>query len=469
MTFEQALDYLQSRVNYENLTGYKTQKVFKLQRMKDLVQRLGHPERQVPCLHVAGSQGKGSTCALTYSILKAAGYRVGLYTSPHLSSFLERFRVSNTGSSPFGSPSADSDETLSEKDFARIVSGLAPEINAYEQTLGAGEKLTFFEVTTLVAFKYFAERRLDVALYEVGLGGRLDSTNVVEPVACGITRISREHVKALGFSLIRIGTEKLGIVKPGVPVVTSPQWKSVAKLTQQIAEAQNAPLYWVGQDIKTESLAMTQNAQTFRVKGLDADYGTLRMPLLGEHQAENAGVAIGLAELFARFKKKPLGVRAVIKGVQEVQWPGRMEVWAGPPRIILDTAHTVVGVTALRKAVSRMPGTRRIVLVLGICRDKLVRQICQSLVPAASAIVLTQPNNPRALSVGELADNLPSSRIPVRIRESVPEALEEALSVARNYGEDTTILVTGSIFVVGEARDWLKESFPIPERAAHWS
>lgn len=372
-----------------------------LERMREVCRILGHPERELRCIHVAGTNGKGSVCAMTEAALNAAGHRTGLYTSPHLISPTERIRIGG----------AD----VSEAGFARTFNFI------HEAVRDMPEHPTYFETITAMAFVLFREANCDYAVLEVGLGGRLDATNVIDPLLCAITPISVDHQSYLGADVTAIAGEKAGILKPGVPAIIAPQPAEAMAAIQQRAGEIGAPLRFVdGND--------------------ELGYAPA---LLGRHQVTNA--------LTARSLLRELGVdeSAIRHGIEHTQWPGRLERMQTKPEIFLDGAHNQAGAAALADFIRSYAGDRRIWIVFGVMRDKDVRPITDLLFPLAAEVIATAPAMERALPPGEIPAP-PGSRIAASIRDALQ-------IVNREAGSGDLVFITGSLFLVGEARALLTE------------
>lgn len=446
-------NYLDSFINYERYLGKIVPDSFNLDRMRALLRLLGNPHQSLQCIHVAGSKGKGSTCAMTAEILKHAGYAVGLYTSPHISEARERVRVlSSRGPSAGGDPREIFPDAITEAEFAQTLNEMKPaieQIRAREQTLGC---LTFFEVFTALALFYFHKRQVDFAVLETGLGGRLDATNVVEALVCALTPISLEHTHFLGNTISAIAREKAAIIKsPEQKVVIAPQLSAAEDVLAKRSEEFGISPLWIRREMKCMSLAQNMEYQTFSIARGKNQYANLRCPLLGSHQIENAAAAIGIIECLAESGFK-IPKEAVSQGLKEIFWPGRLEIVRKDPLVILDCAHTAGSCRLLANTLEEIsPGTKA-VLVLGISADKDKDAICRELRPLAAEVILTRADHPRAADFSaEDAGRLFPGRESV-VTRSVKEALKVALA---KTPQDGMLLVTGSIFVVAEARGYL--------------
>ena len=391
-----------------------------------LMDLMGGPQGKFPTVHVAGTNGKGSTAVFIASMLMSAGYRVGLYTSPHLVSFTERIRVGGT--------------PISE---ARVV-----ELAARVREGSGAMNPTFFEVTTAVAFSYFAEEGVDIAVVEVGMGGRLDSTNVITPLVSVITNIDIEHTEFLGTTLEQIAGEKAGIIKPGVPVVTGAVQPEAAGVIEREAAAKGSPVFRLPREFRPENV-LNGREQVFDYRGMKAAYRGLRVGMLGRHQVDNASLALAAVECL-RNAEVSVDETAIRLGLERAQWEGRMERVAQGPDIYLDGAHNPASAKKLAGTIrALLPAYRKLVLVIGILGDKDVGGIVREIVPLADRVVVTRPQYARALDVQALAAEVRKLHGAVSTAETVGEAIKQAREGA---SREDLILVTGSLYVVGDAR-----------------
>jgi dihydrofolate synthase / folylpolyglutamate synthase len=380
-----------------------------LERITRLLDALGNPQQAFRSVHVAGTNGKGSTCAMIEAGLRAAGLRTALYTSPHLVEPTERIQIDG--------------RAVSQERFARAF-GLVHE--TAEQLLSAGQidlHPTYFETVTAMAFLIQAQERVDIAVQEVGLGGRLDATNVVQPVLCVITRIDFDHQNFLGDTLAQIAAEKAGILKPGVPAVFAEQVPEAEAVLRQHAQGP----YTMSRDCAISDLLIDARGSRFRLGPVE-----IICPLAGEHQVENARTAA--------IALQQLGVSPA--GIANTRWPARLERVAEQPEIILDGAHNPGGVRALVNYIQRFYSGRNIWIVYGALRDKAVAEMTSLLFPLAHRVVLTAPANSRALAPENIA--APGA--------TITHSVGEALGVLREARSDDVVFITGSLFVAGEAR-----------------
>jgi dihydrofolate synthase/folylpolyglutamate synthase len=397
-----------------------------------LLNHLGDPHRRFRSAHVAGTNGKGSVTAMTAEVLQEAGYVTGLYTSPHLVDFRERIRVNG--------------RCITEGAMLR----LAEEVREFaERSSAPEERLTFFDLTTAIAFAHFADEGIEVAAVEVGMGGRLDATNVLVPDACAITKIGLEHTAYLGNTIEAIAGEKAGIIKDGVPVVSIEQDDRALLVFREMAAQRGAPLKVVGRDVSFQIVSSTMDGTEVWVEELGS---VVQLPLLGRYQGENCALACGLlTELMRRGLYIP--DEAVFGGMSKVQWPGRMEIVSRCPTVMLDVTHTPDGAREVSSEVSRLLGDQ-IILVLGVLNDKDLHCIARWFGPLARAAVATAPATRRAFSPSVVAEALRPHCPAVEVVDGVPAAVDRAASLA---SADNAVLVTGSLYTVGEAYRWLDE------------
>jgi dihydrofolate synthase/folylpolyglutamate synthase len=401
-----------------------------LETMTALMGRLGMPQTKYRTLHIAGTNGKGSTAAMTAAILQAAGYRVGLYTSPHLVDFRERIRVN-------GEMIAESQVTqLTERIQTFCLPDLSP---------------TFFEYTTAMAFQHFADSGVDVAVLEVGLGGRFDATNVVTPLACAVTTIGLDHQEYLGTTLASIAFEKAGIIKQEVPVVLGRLDDEARRTIEQVAKERQAPVFRLQEDFRTEG----KGTEDFSYRGMGFHYDELACALEGRHQLDNAACAVALLGAAA-----PQGIavtaEAVRAGLLAVDWAGRLEVVDHDPTILLDGAHNPAAARVLAHYLTEYAEShpsRPVVLVLGMMRDKDHRGFVEPLKGLVDEVVLTQADLPRSFTAQELRAALDG----VLPHSHVMSSLGEAMALARQLATpEGLICVTGSLMLVGECKAWIR-------------
>jgi dihydrofolate synthase / folylpolyglutamate synthase len=436
MDYRSAVDFILSFADYERAP--RSAMVFDLRRLFQLLERLGNPQAGPLPVHVAGTKGKGSTAAMIASILEAAGYRTGLYTSPHLFSINERIQID-------GKP-------ISGEDFARLVETLIPEVEAVNRVAEYG-RLTTFELLTALAFLFFREKEADVAVLETGLGGRLDATNVVGPGVSVITSISYDHTDVLGDTLAKIAGEKAGIIKPGSVVVSAPQPPEAMAVIERVCRERGVRLVRIGEAVTWRPGNFSPQEQRFELAGLRGRY-ELVLPLLGEHQLENAAVAVAAVELLADRGVGVSGENIVI-GLARVRWPGRLQVLRENPWVIADCAHNAYSMGKLVAALRRYFSFDRATFVLGVSADKDITGMAAELAALPARIIVTGARHPRALRPDRLAAEFSRRGMAVREVPAVAGAVDLALADA---GAGDLVCITGSVFVVAEAMEHLVDA-----------
>jgi len=426
MAFQETIEYLFGLQKY----GIK----FGLTNSALLMERMNEPHRRFRSVHIAGTNGKGSTASFLDSMLRAAGYRVGLYTSPHLVSFTERIRID-------GMPVSEQQVVKLADRVRQCAAGTGPD---GREALSP----TFFEVTTAMAFTCFAESAVDIAVIETGMGGRLDSTNVIMPLVSVITNIDLEHTEFLGPTLAAIAGEKAGIIKPGIPVVTCTVQPEAVAVLEKEAARKAAPLYRLAKDFGPDRISPGV-FPSFDYRGIAVNYSGLRTNLLGRHQVTNASLALAAVECLAAAGVS-VSERAVRSGLEQAAWPGRLEQAGSRPDIYLDGAHNPASAAVLAEALGELKrGKGRLVLVLGILRDKDHRRIIERLVPLADRVIVTKPQYDRAMDIRALAGEVRILQTDVTTADSVSAAINLARGSA---SEDDLIVITGSLYTVGDAR-----------------
>ena len=423
--YQKSIRYLYSLQKY----GIK----FGLSKTSNLLKALGNPHKGQKYIHIAGTNGKGSVAAFLASILKRAGLNVGLYSSPHLVRFTERFRINDT-------------EITQEKATALI--------NELRDIFVPAEPPTFFEATTALALAYFARENTDVAIMEVGMGGRLDATNVITPMVSIITNIAMEHQFFLGSRLIDIAGEKAGIIKKGIDVITGVSQKGVISLLEDIAIDKKAPLWRVGKDIRYR-----QTGSGLHYYGIKLHYKRLHLGLKGKFQNRNAAIALAVIE---RLEEKGLKVssRDICQGLAGTLWPGRMQVVAKDPTVMLDGAHNPSAIKALAESINTGFNYRHLILVIGVMKDKEIGRMLSTIVPLSDYVIYTRPvyhraANPKALM--EKAENLGK---PGEVISLLADALDRAREMASPLD---LILICGSLFTVGEAMTYFDPEGCMPK------
>lgn len=427
ITYSEAIDYIYDLTKYGIKLGLKN--------INYLLYLLGEPHKKLKIIHVAGTNGKGSTCSSISSILQSDGYKVGLYTSPHLVDFAERIKINH--------------KPIDRKKVSELLERIKPYIEKVANTPSYNHP-TFFEVITSMAFLYFFEEQVDFLVLEVGLGGRLDATNVCEPLISVITHIDYDHMDQLGNSLQEIAREKGGIIKPEGIVISSNQYEEVYNEIKKIAEEKNSLIYSVGREINYKIVKSDIKGVIFDLKGIYHEYKNLHTPLLGRHQADNSATAITAIEAL-KIRGVNITEKAIRVGLEKVKWTGRLEIIQHKPILILDGAHNPNGVKVVRDALKEIFSYHRLILVLAIFADKDYKKMIQIIVPNADLIIATKTENSRATSpriiAKEAAQYIDQNKIIVT--ENIPQAINCALS---NSKEDDLICITGSLYTVGEAK-----------------
>jgi dihydrofolate synthase/folylpolyglutamate synthase len=390
-----------------------------------LLARLGLPYQEGRYVHIAGTNGKGSVAAMLSAILTRAGYPVGLYTSPHLVSFQERYRLR--------------DQEVSADRLLAL-------INEVRAAVDDTELPTFFEFATAMAFLYFHQAGAAPIILETGMGGRLDATNIVQPLVAVITNIARDHEEHLGEGLLAIAGEKAGIIKPGVPLVTYARQKQVRGLFRHRCQEVGAPFYQGGVDFKSRG----KSGGTLDYFGLEQQLPGLTLSLKGRHQYSNAAVTLAVAELLNR-NGFPLSETVVREGLKEARWPGRLEQLPQDPRILLDGAHNPAAALILSQNLKHSRTNGRLILVMGVMADKDVDAILARLLPLAQTVIFTQPRYFRAAATRDLARRAQPYGLEILQTPRVATAVQQAQSLA---GPEDRIVITGSLYTVGEAKEY---------------
>jgi dihydrofolate synthase/folylpolyglutamate synthase len=441
-SYNQALDYLYSFVDYSLKHASELAKAdFNLDRMFALMDSLGNPQNRYPIIHVAGTKGKGSTSALCASALQAAGYTVGLYTSPHLEDYVERIQIN-------GAP-------ISHEQLVELVE----EIKSHVAKI---EKLTTFEITTALAFMAFAKYGVNAAVFEVGLGGRLDATNIVTPKVSVITSLSYDHMAVLGNTLTLIAGEKAGIIKQGVPVVSSPQKDEARVVFERVAKLNNSELTLVGRDVKFDLVDSSLEGQKFALSAVEAhsvkssfDYAQdvmFNIPLLGSHQIENAATAYAAL----RSSGIPITDEQIQKGFSQVKWRARFEVARREPPVIFDSAHNQDSFEKLRETLDAYFPDKKVYLIFGASEDKNIPGMFTALLPKIQKIIITRADHPRALEVERIQQLANQAGAESDVVVPVGAALSRALELSVKDG--SIVLSAGSMFVTAEVMSAWKQT-----------
>ncbi len=439
MDYSEALRYLMTLGRELAAPSHARATKFELTNIRALTARMDNPQSKFRSIHIAGTNGKGSTAAMVESILRHAGYRTGLYTSPHLERINERIRING--------------DEISDEDFAAAFTRLHQLI---EQMLGTGELAahpTFFECVTAMAMDVFAREAVDFAVLEVGMGGRLDATNVVMPEVAVITQIDFDHENFLGHSIAEIAGEKAGIIKRGAPVVSAAENIEAARVIRQRATEMNAPLIEIDSSYRVEQITARDGFYTAIVEDAgmpDAQRITLKLSLAGRYQVRNAITALAAARLLAG-RGFHVSEEAIAEGIARVRWPGRLERVSERPTIFLDGTHNPAGAREVAAFWREHLAGRRIHLVYGSVRDKSVDEIAGLLFPLAASVIVTAPKQPRALSAEALAEMTSHLAPRLAIVPDPGEAVERALATA---APEDVVFATGSLYLVGDLRRW---------------
>lgn len=439
MDYQQAIDYINSYTDYEKVGMPHDPDFYDLRRVDELLSLLGNPHRKAASVHITGTNGKGSVGVMIASALTAAGYKTGLYTSPHFHTWRERVRVDG--------------ELISEDEMARLVTELKPQVEAVNERATYG-KLTTFEFLTVLAFACFGQRGADFQVLEVGLGGKYDATSVITPLVAVITPISYDHTDVLGSTLTQITAEKCGIIKPDGTVVTAPQPPEAAGAITDVCRQRRARLVTVGKDVTWQGLSFALDGQRLRVQG-KVSY-ELFLPLLGEHQMVNAATAVAALEVLAD-KGFSIPRESVVKGFEQVSWPGRFHILRRHPLLVVDGGHNVGAAQSLTRSIKQYLDYGRAILVMGTSRDKDLEGLVAELAPVFNQVIVTRSCHPRALEPEPLAAAFARHGVKAQSAEGVPAALSRALGLA---GEDDLVCVAGSLFVVAEAIEAVAGLFP---------
>jgi dihydrofolate synthase/folylpolyglutamate synthase len=416
--YQKSLDYL-----------YRLEKfgmIFGLTQVERILNAIGNPHKEIQVIHIGGTNGKGSTAAMMSSILQKEGYRVGLYTSPHLIRFTERIKVNG--------------KEIEEEEVAALTERMRKEIEA----AGINLPFTFFDFTTAMALYYFNQRWVDLAILEVGLGGRLDSTNVVDPLISIITNIAKDHEGYLGKTISKIAREKAGIIKKGRPLITAATQPPVLRLFSTLCQEKGSPYFRVGKEFRY----VRGEDGDFDYEGLNRKLWSIHLTLKGFHQVINATTALGAMEVLEDLGY-PVSTTAMMDGLREVDWPGRLEMVSSSPRVLLDGAHNPAGALVLKESLEKEFQYHRLILLIGIMKDKDIQSMLHLLAPLADHIILTKPHTDRATPPMLLKKALDQNGEKAEIAEDLKDAIERGLSLTQ---EEDLLCITGSLYTVGEAR-----------------
>jgi dihydrofolate synthase/folylpolyglutamate synthase len=438
MEYSAAVKYLAGLTDYEisPATAYNSAN-FDLRRVETLLRELGQPHGGRKTVHIAGTKGKGSTAAMMSSILVSAGICTGLFTSPHLYTWQERIAVN-------GRP-------VTKRDFARLAVAVRTHIQTINMEARFG-KITTFEALTAMAFLYFRDKGAAFQVLETGMGGRLDATNVADPDVCILTSISFDHTQVLGNTLAKIATEKAGIIKPGCTVISAPQEPAVLEVIKERCRLSGSKLVLAGKDINWKRLSGNLDGQTFTVRGGDASY-KLHIPLLGDHQLENACLAVAAAEVLRRHGTG-ITREHIMRGLDSVKWPARLQVLQRAPLLVIDGAHNAYSMNALVESVRRYFPYKKLLLIFGSSNDKDIDGMAGALAGFAGDVIITSSGHPRAAAAQQLARVFRQHGISADIKPDARAALSAALAAS---GEEDLILATGSLFLAAEIGSLFRE------------
>lgn len=436
ITYEQAIEYIESFIDYERIAAPYDPFGWKLERVERLLELLDNPHKKLKVIHIAGTKGKGSTSAIISSILKSAGYKVGLYTSPHLVTFRERIAIN--------------DGMISRDQVCEMVEYVKPYVEKLRQREDTIGKISFFDVYTAIALLFFEVQKVDFAVVEVGMGGRLDATNVVKPLVSVITPISYDHMLSLGNTLTAIAGEKAGIIKENGYVVSAPQELEALKVIKDTCKQKNALLFQVGQDFVYEK-ALTGAFNEFNIYGIFGKYEHLTVQMLGEHQIINVTTAVGAIECL-RFYGIKIPSMSIKEGIFNAKMRARVEVVQHNPIIIIDVAHNAASAKALSETIKKTFGYQKLILILGVSLHKDVKGMGEYLCPIADKIILTKVDNPRAMSPEAIKEELKDFHNDFIITENTQSAIQIARSMATPLD---LICITGSFYLAGEAMEAL--------------
>lgn len=436
-TYQQAIEYLFERTDYEGQRKLRYNvTTFDLDRMNKFLKAIGNPHKKIKTVHIAGTKGKGSTATMLSKMIEANGYSVGLYTSPHVMTLHERIAVNS--------------EMIDKKIMVTLLNRLHPVI---EKFASKDDAPTFFEIMTALAFLHFVDSEVDLAVIETGVGGRLDSTNVVEPEVVGITSISIDHQNLLGTTLSSIAKEKAGVIKKGIPVVTVFQEPEAMRILKKLATSQKAPLAVTGKDIdfsyRFESSREDGPHTRLCLTTEKSRFEHLRVPLPGEHQAINCGLALAMLDTL-KTKGYTFDDEKSISGLREVNLPGRMEMVSSDPRILVDAAHNAASIRALMQAIGQHVPYDSMIIIFGCNSDKDVRGMLTELQYGADKVIFTRSNSPKAVFPSDLAEMY--TELCGKMCQTAL-SLKEAIRMAGSaVSREDLICVAGSFYLVGQTK-----------------
>lgn len=438
-TYDQALDFIYSQIDF-SLTKQQrySEEVFNLDRMYQFMDQLGNPQNAYKTIHVAGTKGKGSISAMIASVLVSAGYKTGFYSSPHMLDYTERIQVNGI--------------SIEQDDFLEIVNDIYPIIQDVHG-------LTTFEITTGIAFQYFMKKKVDFGVIEVGLGGRLDATNIIVPEISVIASISLDHTAILGDTIEAIAAEKAGIIKKGVPVVVSPQKQSVMRVFEEKAEQEDAQIFQNTDLVEYHSRSSTLASQEFTITfpativnkehSAELQHIQMQIPLLGKHQMENAGTAFCTIKLL-QSKGFEITDENIQNGLRNVSWPGRFEILQQHPFVIIDAAHNNESSLRLIDTIQELFPSQKITLIFGASEDKDIEGMLRNFAQISKMVIFTKSTHPRAAEPEKMQRLLRSPLCDTIIIKDVQDALDFALQEAK---DEEIIVASGSIFIAAAVRE----------------
>ena len=430
--YQEALDYLYSFIDFSLTKNLRySEEKFDLSRMIALMDLIENPQNDFDVIHVAGTKGKGSTCAMIASILIAQGYRVGLYTSPHMIDFSERIQIDNL--------------QINHADFVELIGDLRDDIERVRN-------ISTFEITTALAFKYFSNKNVDIAIVEVGMGGRLDATNIVDPLLTVITSISLDHTNILGDTIPKIAYEKAGIIKKGIPVVLGRQTQEAKNVIFDVAKRNESPIMDVFNQYHWEQKAYSLDSQQFKIIQLNQRIQSLTifdMKLLGDHQLDNATTAYAVIDHLREHYE--ISENSVKKGFQNTRWPGRFEIICKEPLIIVDGAHNPDSFEKLSQTIEKFLNGLNITLIFGASEDKDIGEMIRYISPYVDSIIFTKSDHPRAMTEKEIKERLGMMVPEPFIFCGIDELIDETIK-----NEKGTYIASGSIFIAGAVKEILQ-------------
>ncbi|HAS05104.1 MAG TPA: bifunctional folylpolyglutamate synthase/dihydrofolate synthase [Dehalococcoidia bacterium] len=445
LSYRQSIKYIYSFSDYETTHKLHDSVSYDLRRVEELMGLLGNPHLKAKSVHIAGTKGKGSVAAMVSSVLTASGYKTGLYISPHLIDIRERFQIGGN--------------MISEAEFTDIIDEIKSAVDAVNRLATYG-LLTTFEIMTALCFVFFTRHNVDFRVVEVGLGGRLDATNVITPDICVITPVNLDHTDVLGDTIAKIAAEKAGIIKEGIPVVSAPQPDEAMRIIEDECLVHNSPLIKVGTDIIWQEACFNPEKLQLAIKGRLNDY-RLSIPLVGCCQMENAATAVAALEVLIEkgFNISPL---TISEGMTKIKWLGRFQVMGKHPLIVIDGAHNVLSARELKKSLlyyyvdyfprAALQSEAKTILVFGASADKDVKGMIKELAPLFDEIIVTRSRHPRSMEISRLASEFENMGIEVKSAADVAKAIELAKRQALNKA---LICISGSLFIAGDAIAYL--------------